>query len=162
MCAQFFKRTRESVWDYPRPPKVEPTFRHLRVIFNDITVADTTRALRVLETSHPPAYYVPPEDVRMDLLHPSHQRTFCEYKGWATYWTIATGARRAEHAAWSYPEPTSEYEELKEHLAFYAGRVDACYVDDEQVVPQPGDFYGGWITSDLKGPFKGSSGTSRW
>jgi len=152
---------KESVWDYPRPPKVEPTSRHLRVIFSNLTVADTTRALRVLETSHPPVYYITPEDVRTDILRPSHHRTFCEYKGWATYWTIEVGSRKAEHAAWSYPEPSPGYDELKDRLAFYASRVDACYVDDEQVVPQPGDFYGGWITADLEGPFKGNPGTSR-
>ncbi|NWG17499.1 MAG: DUF427 domain-containing protein [Chloroflexi bacterium] len=152
----------ESVWDYPRPPRVEPTARRIRVIFNGQTLADTTRAFRVLETSHPPVYYIPPEDVTMAFLSPTGRRTFCEFKGAAAYWTITVGERRAENAAWSYPNPSPGYEAIKGYLAVYPGRMDACYVDDERVTAQEGDFYGGWITSDIVGPFKGGPGTLGW
>ena len=153
----------ESVWDYPRPPRVEPVAERIRVIFNGETIVDTTRALRVLETSHPPAYYVPPGDVRMDLLAqvPNYQ-TYCEYKGAASYWTLRVGDRTSNNVGWSYAEPQPGYEALKDHLAFYASRVDACYVGDEQVQAQDGDFYGGWITSKIVGPFKGGPGTWGW
>jgi uncharacterized protein (DUF427 family) len=149
---------RESVWDYPRPPRVEPTAKRIRVVFNGQTVAETRRALRVLETSHPPTYYIPKEDVRTEFLVPSSQRTFCEFKGVACYWTLQVGGRVSENGAWSYPEPTPDYGAIRDHLCFYASRVDACFVDDERVVPQGGDFYGGWITPDVTGPFKGGLG----
>jgi uncharacterized protein (DUF427 family) len=153
---------KESVWDYPRPPRVEPTSKHIRVVFNGVTIAETRRALRVLETSHPPTYYIPPEDVCMEFLIPSGRSTYCEFKGVAHYWTVRVGDREASNAAWSYPQPSRGYEALRDYLAFYASRVDACYVDGEMVTPQPGDFYGGWITSDVTGPFKGGPGTERW
>lgn len=153
---------KESVWDYPRPPRVEPTARRLRVVFAGETIAETTRALRVLETSHPPTYYIPIEDIQMRYLQPSPHRSFCEFKGEAAYWTLQVGDRYSPNAAWSYPNPTPRYAALTDHLAFYASRVDACYVDDEKVEPQAGDFYGGWITSDLIGPFKGGQGTWGW
>jgi uncharacterized protein (DUF427 family) len=152
----------ESVWDYPRPPRVEPSTRKVRVVFNGVTIADTTRALRVLETSHPPVYYIPPEDVRTEHVRPSRRRTFCEFKGEARYYDVMVGGRVARDAAWFYPRPVAPYEKLRDHVAFYPSRVDACYVDDEQVQPQPGDFYGGWITGDVTGPFKGGPGTSGW
>ncbi|MCK6578473.1 MAG: DUF427 domain-containing protein [Anaerolineae bacterium] len=152
----------ESVWDYPRPPRVEPTPKRLRVIFNGVTIAETTRARRVLETSHPPTYYIPPEDVRLDLLSQTSRRTICEFKGAANYWTITVDGRTSEEAAWSYSAPQPGYESIKDHLAFYANRVDACFVDDEQVQAQEGDFYGGWITADIVGPFKGGTGTWGW
>lgn len=152
----------ESVWDYPRPPRVEATSKLIRVVFNGETVAESTRAYRILETSHPPAYYIPPEDVRMDLLTPTAKRTFCEFKGAASYWTLQVGDRVSENAAWSYPRPTPGFEDIQDYLCFYASRVDACYVDGEQVQPQAGDFYGGWITSDIVGPFKGGPGTRGW
>ncbi len=153
----------ESVWDYPRPPRVEPVAERLRVVFNGETIAETTRGLRVLETSHPPAYYIPPDDVRMDLLAPVlGYHTYCEYKGAASYWTLRVGERTSNNAAWSYPDPRRGYEAIKDHLAFYASRVDACYVGDEQVQAQAGDFYGGWITSRIVGPFKGGPGTWGW
>lgn len=153
---------KESVWDYPRPPRVEPTARRLRVVFAGEIIAETTRALRVLETSHPPTYYIPIEDIQMRYLQPSPHRSFCEFKGEAAYWTLQVGNRHSPNAAWSYQNPTPRYAALKHHLAFYASRVDACYVDDEKVEPQAGDFYGGWITSDLTGPFKGGKGTWGW
>lgn len=152
----------ESVWDYPRPPRVEPTTKCIRVVFNGQTVAVTTQALRVLETSHPPVYYIPPQDVMMAFFSPTNRRTFCEFKGTAAYWTITVGERRAENAAWSYPDPNPGYEAIKNYLAVYPGKMDVCYVDDERVTAQEGDFYGGWITSDIIGPFKGGPGTLGW
>jgi len=156
------KQPRESVWSYPRPPRLEPTPRRIRVVFAGVTVADSSRAMRVLETSHPPTYYIPPEDVRLDLLEATGRRSFCEFKGPARYSSLRVGTRVAENCAWAYPEPTPAYEALRDHLAFFAGRVDECWVDDEQARAQPGGFYGGWITSDLDGPFKGDPGTEGW
>jgi uncharacterized protein (DUF427 family) len=152
----------ESVWDYPRPPRLEKTGKRLRVVFNGVTIADTTRGYRVLETSHPPAYYIPQEDIRMAYFTSTPRHTVCEFKGEASYWTIQVGDKVSNNAAWSYPQPTPDFAPLKDHLAFYASRVDACYVDDEKVTPQEGDFYGGWITSEIVGPFKGGSGTWGW
>lgn len=152
----------ESVWDYPRPPRVEPTPKHIRVIFNGQTIAETRRALRVLETSHPPTYYIPKEDIRTEFLTSSARRTFCEFKGTATYWTLRVGEQTSQDAAWSYPKPTPGYEALRDHITFYASRVESCFVEDERVQAQEGDFYGGWITSDIVGPFKGAPETLGW
>ncbi len=145
---------RESVWNYPRPPRVEPSSRRVRVIVAGETIADSASAVRVLETSHPPVWYLPPEDVRMDLLDSSDTSSFCEYKGTASYWTLRTAGRTVEDVAWSYAQPIPGFESLRNYIAFYPNRVDACYIDDEQVTPQPGRFYGGWITSEIIGPFK--------
>jgi uncharacterized protein (DUF427 family) len=134
----------------------------VRVEAGGEVVADTRRALRVLETSHPPVYYIPPGDVRRDLLRPSSRRTICEFKGVASYHDLVIGERVIRDAAWSYAEPRPGYENLRDHLAFYPGKMDACHVDDERVAAQPGDFYGGWITSDVEGPFKGGPGTRGW
>lgn len=152
----------ESVWDYPRPPAIQPTSRHLRVVFNGRTVAETRRGLRVLETSQPPAYYVPPADVHLGLLIRSSHRTVCEWKGIAVYFTLQVHGKMSENVAWSYPDPTAGYQALRDYLAFYPSRVDACYVDGEPVKAQEGDYYGGWITSDVVGPFKGGLGTEGW
>jgi len=152
----------ESVWDYPRPPRLEGTTRHIRVLFNGATIADTRRALRILETSHPPVYYIPPEDVRMDLLVQSSRHTYCEFKGEASYWDLTVGGNVARDAAWSYRHPNPKYAALRGHLAFYAGRAGECFVDGEKAEPQAGEFYGGWITSDIRGPFKGGPGTHDW
>ena len=152
----------ESVWDYPRPPRLEPVEERLRVVFDGITVADTRRGHRVLETSHPPVFYFPRQDVRSDLLEPAAGESFCEFKGIASYWGLRHAARRSERAAWSYPEPTAAFIGIKDALAFYASRVDACYVGEERVAPQEGDFYGGWVTSRVVGPFKGGPGTWSW
>jgi uncharacterized protein (DUF427 family) len=152
----------ESVWDYPRPPRVEPTSKRIQVVLNGVTIADTTRALRVLETSHPPVYYIPSADIKVEYLAATARHTFCEFKGEASYWTIRLNDKVAENAAWSYQAPAPGYEAIKNHLAFYPGRVDACFVDGERVTPQEGDFYGGWITSDIVGPFKGGPGTWGW
>lgn len=152
----------ESVWDYPRPPRVEPVEERIRVVFAGVPIADTTQALRVLETSHPPVYYVPPEDVRREHLEAEGRRTHCEFKGMARYWSVVVDDRRAPLAAWSYPDPVPEYEALRDHLAFYPSKMDACFRGDEKVEAQEGDFYGGWITSNLVGPFKGAAGTWGW
>lgn len=153
---------RESVWDYPRPPRLEETDRRIKVVFGGVTLAYTSRAKRVLETSHPPVYYVPLDDVRMEHMTPAEGTTFCEWKGRAQYWDITTDGRREERAAWSYPEPTPSFESLKDYVAFYPSKMGACRVDGEKVEAQEGDFYGGWITSDITGPFKGAPGTRGW
>lgn len=152
----------ESVWDYPRPPAVVPTTKLVRVVFNGEVVAETRRALRVLETSHPPVYYIPPEDVRTELLTQTARRSFCEWKGAATYWTLAVGERVSADAAWSYPDPAPGYEAIAGYFAFYPQRVDECTVDGEVVRAQEGGFYGGWITSEIVGPFKGGPGSMGW
>ncbi len=152
----------ESVWDYPRPPVVEPVTRHIQVIFNGAVIADTSRAQRVLETSHPPVYYIPPWDIRMDLLSEGRGRSVCEWKGEARYYTLQVGEKRVENAGWYYPNPTAGFTSIKDYVAFYPGPMDECLVDGERVRPQPGDFYGGWITSDVVGPFKGEPGSMGW
>lgn len=152
----------ESVWDYPRPPRLEPTDKHIRVVFGGVLIAETRRALRLLETSHPPTYYLPPQDIQMQYLQPIDRQTFCEYKGAASYYTVVVGEKRAPAAAWYYAAPNAAYAALKDYVAFYASRMDACYVNDEQVQAQAGDFYGGWITSEIVGPFKGAPNTWGW
>jgi len=152
----------ESVWDYPRPPRVEEVSKRIEVVFNGVKIADTVRAKRVLETSHPPVYYIPPQDVRLECLVEAAGSSFCEWKGRARYYTVVVDSRRAEKAAWSYPQPAAGYEAIRDHLAFYAGPMDACTVGGERVEPQPGGFYGGWITSKVVGPFKGEPGTRGW
>jgi uncharacterized protein (DUF427 family) len=149
----------ESVWDYPRPPRVEPSAAHVVVELDGEVLAETRRSLRVLETSHPPVFYIPAADVRTERLRPSARRpTVCEFKGTARYYDA--GDRPA--VAWSYPEPWSGYEAIAGHYAFYPGRVDRATVDGEPVEAQPGDFYGGWITSAVTGPFKGGPGSAGW
>lgn len=152
----------ESVWDYPRPPRLEATGRHLKIVFNGETIAETTRAFRVLETSHPPVYYFPPEDVRTEFLTESANSSFCEWKGRAGYYDLRLGEKTVANAAWFYPNPTGDFAALKNHIAFYPSKMDACFVDGELVQSQEGDFYGGWITSDIVGPFKGGAGTWGW
>lgn len=153
----------ESVWDYPRPPRVEPTERRIRVVLGGKTIVDTRRAQRVLETSHPPVYYVPPEDVAPGTLEPSGAReTFCEWKGLASYFDVVAGGTRVPRGAWTYPDPRPGFEAIRDAVAFYPGAMDACWVDAERVAAQEGDFYGGWITSDVVGPFKGGPGTRGW
>jgi uncharacterized protein (DUF427 family) len=132
------------------------------VVHGDVTVAESTRAFRVLETSHPPVFYIPPEDVRLEYLRPSRRRTYCEFKGQASYYDLVVGEREIRDAAWYYPDPSPGYEVIRDHLAFYPGRVDECLVDDERVAAQAGDFYGGWITAEIVGPFKGGPGTAGW
>lgn len=151
----------ESVWDYPRPPRLEATPRHIQIIFNGVVIAETRRAFRVLETSHPPVYYLPPEDIHMEYLSAATGSTFCEWKGTARYYDLAVNGQRVERVGWSYPHPTPSFAAIKDFIAFYAGPM-VCLVDGERVRPQPGDFYGGWITADIVGPFKGEPGTRGW
>ena len=159
--------TPESVWDYPRPPSINPTNRRITVELAGVTLADTTAAQVVKETSHPPVYYLPPGDVRTGLLTPSDRSSYCEFKGTATYWHFRTDSdadvnREVRDVAWSYPDPTPRFAALRGHLAFYPSKVDACTVDGERVAAQEGDFYGGWITPDVTGPFKGGPGSAGW
>ncbi len=155
------KPGQESVWDYPRPPRVEAVGRRVTVAFNNVVIADTAAAVRVLETSHPPVFYVPPADVKMDLLARNHHRTFCEYKGRAAYYDLTVDGHTVTDAAWFYPEPVAVFAELRDFLAFYPSKVE-CRVGGEAVRAQEGDFYGGWITPDVVGPFKGGPGTMGW
>src|ERR1700757_3773252 len=149
----------ESVWDYPRPPRVEDTNKHIKVVFNSVVIADTRNAKRVLETSSPPEYYVPPKAIKMEYFIKTEKNTFCEWMGIASYCTGIVGNKRSDNAAWIYPDPTPGYISIKDYGAFYPQKMDGCYVDGELVKPQPGNFYGGWITSDIVGPFKGKPGT---
>jgi uncharacterized protein (DUF427 family) len=152
----------ESVWDYPRPPRLEGSERRVKVVFGGVTLVYTRRAKRVLETSHPPVYYVPPEDIRTEHLRPSDGSSFCEWKGRARYYDVLTDERSEERAAWYYPDPVPAYRELEDHVAFYPSKMDACWVGGEKVEAQPGDFYGGWITAEIVGPFKGGPDTLGW
>jgi uncharacterized protein (DUF427 family) len=153
----------ENVWDYPRPPALVPCERRVRLELGGATIADSVRALRVLETSHAPTIYVPEGDISAGTLGPAAGSSLCEWKGRAAYFDVAGGdGRIVERAAWTYPAPVPEYAALAGHFAFYPGRMDAAWLDDERVLAQPGDFYGGWITADLEGPFKGGPGTLGW
>ncbi len=152
----------ESVWDYPRPPRFEETSRHIQIVLDGVIMADTRRSKRVLETSHPPVYYIPRDYIRMDLLRPASGRSWCEWKGEASYYDAVIEDRIFSKVAWAYPEPTAAFEAIAGHLAFYPSKMDRCSVDGETVLPQQGDFYGGWITSDIIGPFKGAPGTMGW
>ncbi len=152
----------ESVWDYPRPPAIVASTRRVRVELGGVLIADTTAAWRVLETSHPPTWYLPHEDFRDVEMVNTGRSSHCEWKGRAGYLTLAAGGRTEADVAWAYPDPVAAYGAIAGHLALYPGRMDACWVDDERVEPQPGGFYGGWITSDVVGPFKGGAGTLGW
>ncbi len=156
------KDGQESVWDYPRPPAIVEDSREVIVRCGDVVIAHTTRSLRICETASPPTFYLPPEDVVTEHLKPSSNRSFCEWKGQATYWStaIADQPPRAD-IGWTYEEPFGEFEAVRGYFAFYPARVD-CTVDSQIVLPQAGGFYGGWITPELVGPFKGESGTSAW
>jgi uncharacterized protein (DUF427 family) len=153
---------RESVWDYPRPAICEPFNGSLKIIHDGAVLARTVAGHRTLETSHPPTYYFPPEDVAMELLEPNGHQSYCEWKGVADYFDLRAEGALIRNAAWRYHEPTSPFSAIRDHLSFYASKVDACFVNDEQVRAQAGDFYGGWITANLVGPFKGAPGTSGW
>ncbi|HEV3154275.1 MAG TPA: DUF427 domain-containing protein [Candidatus Baltobacteraceae bacterium] len=152
----------EWVWDYPRPPRIERSKRLVRIEFAGLEIARSARTWRVLETSHPPVFYIPCEDLAVDALRPAAGSSLCEWKGRATYYDLVVGDRVAERAAWAYLAPYPHYAQLSNSIAFYPARVDAAYVDDERVRGQPGDFYGGWITSEIIGPFKGARGTEGW
>ena len=153
---------KESVWDYPRPPRLEPVSARIVIVLGGVTVADTTKAYRVLETSHPPNYYLPPDDIADGALVRTARASWCEWKGEAHYFDVSAGGRTAEGAAWGYDRPTPAFAAIAGHVAFYAGPMDRCTVDGETVVPQPGGFYGGWVTDGVTGPFKGAPGPSGW
>ena len=149
----------ESVWDYPRPPHLKPDRRAVEVRAGERTLASTERALRLCETASPPTFYVPEDDVETNLLVPARGASLCEWKGRASYWALASDTNRV--VGWTYPRPRARYRKIRNHFAFYPARVE-CFVDGERVEPQPGRFYGGWITSDVVGPFKGEPGTGHW
>lgn len=152
----------QRVADYPRPPRIEPSPRLVRIRFGGAWVAETRGACRVLETFHPPSWYLPPEAFRLGVLRPAAGSSFCEWKGLARYWDLAWNGRTARRAAWSYPDPTPGFDAIRDRVAVYAGLMQECRVDEELVQPQPGGFYGGWITADVAGPFKGGPGTFGW
>jgi uncharacterized protein (DUF427 family) len=164
------KPGQECVWDYPRPPRLEPCSKRIQVQLNGLWLADTQNAMRVLETSHPPVYYIPDQDLQHQYLHQVAQTSYCEWKGQATYYSVVIEADVASNrqactikqAAWTYLSPTPAFESIRGYVAFYPSKVSACYVEGEKVEAQPGDFYGGWITQDIVGPFKGSPGTWGW
>lgn len=151
----------ESVWDYPRPPRLAPDARHVEIFAGSLLVADTRSALRVCETASPPTWYLPAADVRTELLRSAAGASHCEWKGRARYWSLAAGDTVVERCAWSYPEPRPAFAALRDHFGFYPGRL-ACRVDGAPVQPQPGGFYAGWITPELVGPWKGEPGSEGW
>lgn len=151
----------ESVWSYPRPPRLELSSRLVRVVFAGQDIAQSTRAYRVLETSHPPSWYIPRGHADMQYLLPSAKSSFCEWKGVAHYWSVRVGDQVVPNAAWSYESPSPSFTPIKQCLAFYPDLLE-CFVDQERVQPQPGRFYGGWITQDVTGPYKGMAGTEGW
>jgi uncharacterized protein (DUF427 family) len=152
----------ESVWDYPRPAICEPTARHIRIVHKGVVLADTRAAWRTLETSHPPSYYIPQSDIAMAHLLPNPARSVCEWKGEAVYWDVKVANETIATAGWSYPAPKPAFAGIRDCIAFYALHFDQVLVDGEQVTPQPGGFYGGWITSAEAGPFKGIPGSRFW
>lgn len=152
----------ESVWAYPRPAIAEPTGAHIRIEHRGRIVADTRAAIRTLETSHPPSYYIPRADIAPDMLRRADGSSFCEWKGAASYWDVVVDGIVLPRVGWSYASPTAPFAALRDHVAFYAAPFDRCTVDGETVTPQPGAFYGGWITARVAGPFKGVPGSRGW
>ena len=152
----------ESVWAYPRPAIAQPSGAHILIAHAGIVVAETRASIRTLETSHPPSYYIPPADIAPGVLRRADGGSFCEWKGTAIYWDAVIGDIVLPHVGWSYPSPSPAFALLRDHIAFYARPFDRCSVDGEAVTPQPGDFYGGWITRGLAGPFKGVPGSRGW
>ncbi len=152
----------ESVWSYPRPAVAEPSPAHIVIELRGVILADTRASIRTLETSHPPSYYIPPADIAPGVLRRAEGSSFCEWKGWATYWDVVTEDLVITRVGWSYPNPGPGFLNLRNYIAFYAAPFDSCSVNGEIVTPQPGDFYGGWITSALTGPFKGIPGSHGW
>jgi uncharacterized protein (DUF427 family) len=153
---------RRRVADFPRPPAIETVTLPVRIVLGGQTIAQAGSSWRILETFHPPTYYLPVAAFTAGALERSQRASFCEWKGSAHYCAVLGGGRRAADAAWGYDDPSSPYEALRDHVAVYAGKMDACFVGDEKVVPQPGGFYGGWITAEFEGPFKGAPGTLHW
>ncbi len=151
----------ESVWDYPRPPRLAPDTREVLVCWGSRVVARSHRAIRVLETAHPPSFYLPWADVVRECFQPAAGTSVCEWKGPAAYWSLVDGSARLDRIAWSYPDPLPAARALADCVSFYPKELD-CFVGGAAVTPQPGGFYGGWITPDLAGPFKGGAGTQGW
>ncbi len=152
----------ESVWDYPRPPLLRPSDEDIVVALGGVRICETRTSLRILETSHPPTYYLPRSAFVEGSLRPARGTSFCEWKGEAAYLDVLGGGKVAERAGWYYPSPNGRYAALRNHVAVYAGAMDFCLVDGEKVEPQPGGFYGGWVTSTVSGPFKGIPGSQGW
>jgi len=152
----------ESVWDYPRPPRLEHCTKSIQIIFNGTVIAETKHSFRVLEMSHPPVYYLPPGAIQQQYLQAMPGQSFCEWKGLANYYSVSVGEKVLHKVAWYYSQPTDAFAEIKDYVAFYAAPMDACYIDGEEVIPQPGGFYGGWITQNIVGPFKGEPGSFDW
>lgn len=152
----------ESVWDYPRPPRLDPSSERVEVIWKGQRIVHTTRSIRILETSHPPAYYFHPEDVDESLLSKASGATNCEWKGRAQYFDLSDGPNLTPRAFWCYPEPSRGFREIAGWYSLYPALMDTCLVDGEPVTPQEGSFYGGWITPGIAGPFKGGPGTTGW
>lgn len=152
----------ESVWDYPRPAIAQPCAARIMIEHRGVIVADSRRTVRTLETSHPPSYYIPRDDIAPGVLRRAQGSSFCEWKGAATYWDVVLDGIVLPRVGWSYASPTPGFAMLRDHVAFYAAPFDRCSVDGETVVPQPGGFYGGWITSVVAGPFKGIPGSTGW
>lgn len=152
----------ESVWCYPRPAIAEPCAAHILIEHRGVIIADTRASIRTIETSHPPSYYIPPADIAPAVLRRGPGRSFCEWKGVATYWDVLIDGIALPRVGWSYAHPNADFEDLRDYVAFYAGPFERCTVDGKIVTPQPGEFYGGWITSDLAGPFKGIPGSLEW
>ena len=151
----------ESVWDYPRPPRLENDSREVTVRVGDTVIARTRRAVRVLETASPPTFYLPFKDVRLEILEPGPASSRCEWKGEARYWTVVFTDQRFERVAWSYEDPFPGFGPIRGYLSFYPARFE-CYVGSVRVKAQPGHFYGGWVTPEVVGPFKGEPGSERW
>lgn len=156
------KKGQESVWDYPRPPKLEKVTSSVEVFFAGRRIASSNNALRILETSHPPTIYIPPSDIDLNILVKSNRSTFCEWKGIGGYYHLHSLKEKMLDAAWYYPDPKPNFIALKDHIAFYPSKVEACFINGERVHSQEGDFYGGWITSNIVGPFKGAPNTYGW
>ena len=152
----------ESVWSYPRPAIAAPSDAHIKIEYGGTVVADTRASIRTLETSHPPSYYIPPADIAPGVLQPAQGTSFCEWKGVAVYWDVAIDGVILPRVGWSYPDPSHSFRAIRDYVAFYAGPFDRCSVNGETVTPQPGGFYGGWITDALAGPFKGVPGSFGW
>ncbi len=151
----------ESVWDYPRPPRIALDPRRVQVSSGGVVIADSQNSIRVLETASPPVFYIPMSDVRREFLGPSPTSTLCEWKGRAAYWSVKVNGRTIDDAAWGYPEPFEGFESMSNYVSFYPAKLE-CLVDGERVEPQPGGFYGGWVTSEIVGPIKGEPGTGSW
>lgn len=159
--AEYPLENQESVWDYPRPPKIDPDNRRVLVKYNDLVIVDTHKSVRILETASPPVFYFSPSDVNFDYLKEVRGSSICEWKGSAKYWSLNIDGYTIDNVGWSYPEPYEEFESIKDYISFYPAKLD-CYVEGEKVISQPGGFYGGWVTSELVGPFKGETGTGWW